>query len=86
MAKRAVMDWVEMHLAGTLTGLKELQGEGVANVSMLGQSMTSTDFATVPMDRSKLPSGSRRKLEQLLSSSQTIVVEPRTCDPNAFFG
>lgn len=55
----ALTEWNAHYLDGSMLAIKRLQAEGVTNASILGQS-TAMD-----PDKSELPAGSRRELDQL---------------------
>lgn len=55
----ALTEWNAHYLDGSMLAIKRLQEEGVTNASILGQ---STAFE---VDKSGLPAGSRRELDQL---------------------
>lgn len=78
--KTAVLEIVDHLLDGSLEPLKRLQAEGVTSMSILGQSVGVSDFATAPMDRSQLPAPARQELERLWSSYQTPIVQGRAYD------
>jgi hypothetical protein len=72
--KVAVLEIVDYILDGTLESLKKLQAEGVSSMSVLGQSMTLTDFATSPMDRSQIPAPARQELDLLYATYNAPVL------------
>ena len=57
--KRALLEFVDAALDGSLDALKTLQAEGVTNMSVLGQSTTFRE------DKSQLPAGARAELDVL---------------------
>lgn len=78
--KTAVLEIVDHLLDGSLTPLKRLQAEGVTSMSILGQSVNVSDFATSPMDRSQIPAAARLELDRLWDSYQTPIVQGRSYD------
>jgi hypothetical protein len=69
--KIALMEYVDFRLAGDLTALKKLQGEGVTSTSILGQS------SSFEKDETGLPAGARQELDRILEGSVPAVTRNR---------
>lgn len=78
--KTAVLEIIDHLLDGSLVPLKRLQAEGVTSMSILGQSVNVSDFATSPMDRTQIPAPARLELDRLWASYQTPIVQGRAYD------
>ncbi len=81
--KLALMEYVDYRLAGDLTELKKLQGEGVTSTSLLGQS------SSFEKDESHLPAGARQELKRILESSVSTTTRNIDDEPHThenFFG
>lgn len=79
--KLAVCEWIDAYLQGgkRFQALKRLQAEGVTSMSQLGQS------SSFDAESSMLPGGSRRELDRVIDTYDTIVVDgPSTCEPPIF--
>ena len=81
--KLALMEYVDFRLAGDLTALKKLQGEGVTSTSILGQS------SSFEKDETGLPAGARQELNRILEGSITTTTRNIDEEPHThknFFG
>jgi len=81
--KLALMEYVDFRLAGDLTALKKLQGEGVTSTSILGQS------SSFEKDETNLPAGARQELDRILEGSITTTTRNIDEEPHThenFFG
>jgi hypothetical protein len=79
--KLAVCEWIDAYLQGgqRFQALKRMQAEGVTSMSQLGQS------SSFDSEGSMLPGGSRRELDRVIDSYDTIIVDgPGTCHPPIF--